>query len=305
MNQTYKIVQNAIGANGFTTDDTAAGYVNPSYWNRQVLEFLEEKLVVADKARVYDDILGQDGTSFSVTVDSTPTAAAAVAETDDVTVSAQAHTQVVFTPSEYAKAFQLSDKEARRSFVDQMANMSKKIGYALALARDDAAVTLLQASAGNTVVANGVASSAIASSDTLDFNDIVDGCRKVMEDKLVPRYLVVGTFGFAQLSKDPQFAYADRRGDGGVNREGIIGRIFGLDVVWTTQIAPASSKEKAIIIGVDQLGGACFGVGRKALPTIRTERHELGRYTDIVGVEEWDIKLLRPDAFCTIEHYAA
>ena len=78
---TYEIIQNAIGASGFTTDDTAAGYVNPSYWNRQVLAFLEERLVVADKAKVYNDLLGQDGASLAVTVDVAPTAAAAVAET--------------------------------------------------------------------------------------------------------------------------------------------------------------------------------------------------------------------------------
>lgn len=304
MEQFYSIVKNAIGANGFTTDDTSAGYVNPSYWNRQVLAFLEEKLVVADKAKVYDDILGQDGASFSVTIDSTPTAAAAVAETDDVTVSAQAHTQVIFTPSEYAKAFQLSDKEARRSFVDQMANMSKKIGYALALARDDAAVTLLQASAGNAVTANSVAATAIASSDTLDFADIVNGAQKVMADKLVPRYLVVGSEGFAQLSKEALFHQANTAGSVETLREGKVGTIFGMDVIWTTQIGISSSTQKAIIIAVDQLGEPCFGIGRKALPQIRTERHELGRYTDIVGVEEWDIKLLRADGICTIQHYA-
>ena len=304
MSQTYQIVKNAIGANGFTTDDTSAGYVNPTYWNRQVLAFLEEKLVVVPFAKVYDDILGQDGSSFNVTIDATPTAAAAVAETDDVTVSAQAHTQVVFTPTEYAKAFQLSDKEARRSFVDQMANMSRKIGYALALARDDAAVTLLQASAGNAVTANGVVSSDIASSDTLDFLDIVNAAKEVMDDKLVPRALIVGTAGFSQLAKDQQFREADKAGDAGMLREGRVGRIFGMDVYWTTQIVASDNKAKAIMIGVDQLGEPCFGIGRKSLPQVRTERHELGRYTDIVGVEEWDIKLLRANGFCTIEHYA-
>jgi HK97 family phage major capsid protein len=304
MSQTYTIVKNAIGSNGFTTDDTSAGYVNPEYWNRQVLAFLEEKLILTPFAKVYDDILGQDGSSFKVTIDSTPTAAAAVAETDDVTISAQAHTQVTFTPTEYAKAFQLSDKEARRSFVDQMNNMSRKIGYALGLARDNAAVTLLQGSAGNATTANGVVSSAIASSDTLGFVDIVNGAQLVMEDFLVPRALVVGTAGFAQLAKDPQFSYADRAGSTETLREGLVGRIFGMEVYWTTQIGVSNNKSKAIIIGVDQLGEPCFGIGRKALPQIRTERHELGRYTDIVGVEEWDMQMLRANGICTIEHYA-
>lgn len=304
MDQTYMIVKNAIGSNGFVSTDTSAGYVNPSYWNRQVLTFLEEKLVVASFAKVYNDILGQDGASFTVTIDSTPTAAAAVSETDDVTVATQAHTQVIFTPSEYAKAYQLSDKEARRSFVDQMSNMTKKIGYALALNRDDAAVTLLQASAGNSVTANGVVSSNITTSDTLDYIDVVSACQKVMEDKLYPRALIVGDQGFAQLAKDTQFSYANNSGSTETLREGRIGRIFGLDVFWTTQITTGSNKQKAIVVGVDAMGEACLGLGVKSLPAIRTEYHALGRYTNIVGCEEWAMKLLRANGFCTIEHYA-
>lgn len=308
-NETYKIVQNAIGASGFTTDDTAAGYVNPSYWNRQVLAFLEEKLVVADKAKVYDDLLGQDGASLAVTIDATPTAAAAVAETDDVTIAVQSHTQVVFTPSEYAKAFQLHDKEARRSFIPQMQNMAKKIGYALALGRDDAAVALVTGTdAGNHVVANGLATSTVASdiatSDTLDFIDIVSACKEIMDDKLVPRYLFVGTAGFAALAKSSTFVQVDAAGSNETLREGLVGRVFGLDVFWTTQITPSSSVETGAVVGVDQLGEPCFGICRKALPEIRTERHELGRYTDIVGVEEWDMKFLRANGACRLRYHS-
>lgn len=304
MSQTYEIIKNAIGANGFVSTDVSAVYVSPSYWNRQVLQFLEARLVLVPFAKVYDDILGQDGSSLTVTIDATPTAAAAVAETDDVTISTQSHGQVVFTPTEYAKGFQLHDKVARRSFVDQMNNMSQKIGYALALARDSAAVTLLQGSAGNAVTANGVASSAIASSDTLDFLDIVNAAKLIMDDLLVPRALIVGTAGWTQLAKDAQFREADKAGDNSTLREGRVGRIFGLDVIYTTQIGVAANKSKAVMIGVDQLGEPCFGICRKSTPQVRTERHERGRYTDIIGVEEWDIKMLRANGFCTIEHYA-
>ena len=307
---TYEIIQNAIGASGFTTDDTAAGYVNPSYWNRQVLAFLEERLVVADKAKVYNDLLGQDGASLAVTVDVAPTAAAAVAETDDVTLSLQDHAQVIFTPTEYAKAFRLSDKEARRSFVDQMGNMSKKIGYSQALARDDAAVTLLQGTTvGNTYVANGlastIASSSIASSDTLDFLDVVSAAGLIMADKLQPKWIAVGIDGFVQLAKDPQFSYANQAGSTETLREGKVGRIFGLDVFYTTQITASSNVAIAIVGGVDQMGEPCFGIANKLMPEIRTERDELGRYTNIVGVSEFDIKLLRADGFCRLRHYAA
>lgn len=298
------IIMNAIGSNGFTTDDTSAGLINPTYWNKSLMAYLEENLVLASKAKVFDDILGQDGASFKVTIDAVPTAAAAVAETADVTVSAfETVTQVTFTPSEYAKAYQLSDKEARRSFFSAMDNMTKKIGYAMALGRDDAAVTLLTASAGNAVVANGVAFTALASSDTLEYEDIVNGCTAIRQDLLVPRYLFVSPAGFGQLAKSQQFSFIEHAGTSETLRGGQIGKIYGLTVFETTQIAPSSNKTKALIVGVDQMGEPVFGIGRKALPEIRTQRFELGRYTDVVGVEEWDMKMLRVDGVCTVGYY--
>lgn len=301
----YKIIQNAIGANGFTTDDTSAGYVNPEVWNRSVLQFLEEKLVVAPLGRTYDDILGAPGDTLNITVDNTPTAASAVAETDDVTATAQSHSQVVFTPTEYAFMYQLHDKEARRSFLNQMENMMKKIGYSLALAMDDDAITTCTSGASNAVTANGVVASTIASTDTLDYSDVVNAARELMVDKMVPRALIVGPHGFSQLAKDSQFSYANQAGSGETLREGRIGRIFGLDVYWTTQIAAASSVETALVLGESATGDQSFGIARKLLPEIRTERHEAGRYTDIVGVAEWDVQVLRGVGICTLKHWAA
>lgn len=298
------IIMNAIGSNGFTTDETTAGYINPTYWNRQLLAFLEERLVVANQAKVYDDILGQDGSSFKVTIDAVPTAAAAVSETDDVTVSAfETMSQVTFTPSEYAKAYQMSDKQARRGFIDTMSNMTRKIAYALALKRDDTAVTLLQTSAGNTYNVNNVVHSNLASSDTLDYNTIVSGCKLIRDDLLVPYALFVSPGGFAQLAKAQQFSYVQNAGTDETLRSGQIGKIYGLTVYETTQIAPSSNKTKSFILARDQMGEPVFGIGRKALPTIRSQRWELGRYTDVVGVEEWDMQMLRVNGVCLVGHY--
>lgn len=305
MMKEYTIIQNAIGTNGFTTDDTSAGYVNPELWNRNVLRFLEEKLVVAPLGRQYDDLLGAPGDTLNITVDNTPAAASTVAETDDVTITAQSHSQVVFTPTEYAAAYQLHDKEARRAFLSEMDNMSMKIGYSLALAMDDDCITTCVSGASNAVTANGVVASAIASTDTLDYSDVVNAATELMLDKMNPRAIVVGPHGFSQLAKDNQFSYANQAGSTETLREGRIGRIFGLDVYWTTQIAAASSVETALVFGESPVGDQSFGIARKLLPEIRTERHELGRYTDIVGVAEWDVQVLRGVGICTLKHWAA
>ena len=299
------IIANAIGANGFTTDDTTAGHINPEYWNRQLLRYLEPNLVIANKAAVYDDILGQDGASFKVTIDATPTAAAAVDESDDIPVTAfETTSQVVFTPTEYAKAYQLSDKQARRGFFDAMANMTMKLGFALALGRDDAAEALLRTGAGNSIVANGVDSSDLASSDTLSYDDIVDAVKELRKDLFVARYLFVSPEGFAQLAKDQNFKFVNHAGTDETLRDGRIGTIYGLTVYETTQIGVDDNASKAIVLGTDQIGFPVFGIGRKLLPQLRTQAWALGRYTDVAAVEEWDMKILRADGICTIEHYA-
>lgn len=298
-----ELVLNAIDSNGFQPNATAAGYINPTVWNTQLLQFLEANLVVCRLAKVYNDLLGSPGSTLNVTINSTPLAASAVDTSADVTVSAYAVTQVTFTPVEYAFAYALHDTEARRAFYDVATDMARKIGYALALKRDTLAVALLQASAGNTVNVNGVITSNIASSDTLDFATVVNGATKIRQAYMLPKYLIVSPAAIGQLSKLSQFSYANQAGTTQTLYGGMLGTLYGMEVYWTTQISASSNKTKSIMLGVDQFGEPVFGIAMKANPTIRTQRFELGRYTNVVGVEEYDIKCLRTSGICVIGHY--
>jgi hypothetical protein len=199
----------------------------------------------------------------------------------------------------------LSDKEARRGFYDVASDMSRKIGYALALARDTESVSVLQGGAGNAVVSNGVVASDLTTSDTLDWDDIVSAKVEIMKDKLVPKILIVSPGQLGQLMKTAAFRDASQFG----GRETILGgelkTLGGLTVVYSTLVAPAANKTKAIMLGMDMSGESPFGICFKASPAVRSERHELGRYTDFVGVEEWDIAVLRANGICTIQSYEA
>ena len=299
------LVMNAIDSNGFQPSATAAGYINPTLWNTQVLQFLEANLVVARLAKVYNDLLGAPGSSVNITINSTPLAASAVATSDDVTVSAYAVTQVTFTPTEYGFAYALHDTEARRAFYDVATDMARKIGYALALKRDTLAVSLLQASAGNAINVNAIVSSNVASSDTLDFATVVNGATKIRGGKMIPKYLIVSAGQIGQLSKLSQFSYANQAGTTQTLYGGMLGTLYGMEVYWTTQISASSSLSKAIMLGVDQFGEPSFGIAMKANPTIRTQRFELGRYTNIVGIEEYNLQVLRTAGICTIGSYDA
>jgi len=302
--ETSEFIMKAYDGDAFTTAQTSAGYINPEIWNKEVLVHVKENLVVAPLGKQYTDLLNKEGDTLNITVGVEPAAAAAVAESAAVGITAYEKTQVVFSPSEYGAAYQLTNKEKSRAFINLMQDMTAQLGYQLALKKDDVCVALLQASAGNTVVANGVASSDIASSDTLDYDDIVNGKKAIMIDKLIPKYLIVGAEQYADLLKLQAFRDASQFG-GDIAKNGFIGRVSGLDVFWTTQIAAAASKAKAIMLGVDGSGVSPFGICQKSNPYIETEYHALERYTDIVAIEDYDVKLLRANGICTIESYAA
>lgn len=290
--------------NAFTTSETSAGYINPEIWNKEVLKHLKEKLVVAPLGKQYNDLKDKPGDTLNITVGVTPSAASAVAESDQVVVSSYAKTQVVFSPSEQGAAYQLTNKEKSRSFINLMQDMTQQLGYQLALRKDDKCISELTSSAGNSIVANSVTASDLASSDTLDYDDIVNAKKTIMVDKLTPYAVVVSAEQYADLLKLDAFRDASEFGDS-VAKNGFIGTISGLKVYWTTQLSPSGSTVKALMLAKDGQGVPAFGIATKKDPYLETQYDALGRYTDIVAVEDYDVEMLRDNGVCTIETYAA
>lgn len=304
----YEFIKNSIGfdSSAFQLQgNTSAAYVNPDIWNRTLLDHEKANLVTMQFARVYNDLLNAPGETLNVTIDAEPTAASALTESVIVPIDTLSFTQITFTPSEYGAAYQVTDKEARRSFVDLMSNITKKLGYRMAVKKDALAVALLQASAGNSIVANGVDSSAIASSDTLDTDDIINAKKELKKDKYTPKALIVAVEQEASLMKLSDYKAAYAFGGREVILNGMLGHAVGVDIFSTTQIAPGSSKAKAILLGVNGNGEESFGICVKSNPTIRTQRWERDRVTDFVAVEDYDIKVLHANGICTIETYAS
>lgn len=304
----YEFIKNSIGYDSSAfglQGNTSATYVNPDIWNRTLLDHEKANLVIMQFARQYNDLLNAPGETLNVTIDAEPTSASALTESVIVPIDTLTFTQVTFTPTEYGAAYQVTDKEARRSFVDLMSNITKKLGYRLALKKDSLATALLQASAGNVLTANGVVSSAIASSDTIDTDDIINAKKLLKADKYTPKALIVAIEQEASLMKLSDYKAAYAFGGRDVILNGQLGHAVGVDIYSTTQIAPSTNKAKAIMLGVNGNGEESFGICNKALPTIRTQRWERDRVTDFVAVEEYDIKVLHSNGICTIESYAS
>lgn len=297
-----ELIKRAYDANAFTTAQTPAGYVNPEYWDKQVLDHVRDNLVMLQLGVDKSSQL-VDGDTLNVTIRSQPTVAAATAESAAATVVAFAPTQAIITPSEYTSAYQITDKEMRRAFFDVMQTMVQDVGSAIADALDQATYTAVVAGAGNAVVANGVASSAIASSDKLDHTDVANAMAQNANDKFSRhRALVLHPFQVRDLSLDSPFVTADKFGaDRSANRNGFIGTAFGIPIYMSTNVTVDSSKAKALLISATD----AFAWVLKPNVGIRTEYHALERYTDIVGTADFGIAVTRANAICTIETYCA
>lgn len=300
MNSSLEIVQRAYNANALTTGDTEAGYINPEYWDRRLMEHVRTNMVVLQHGVDKSDMVGGDGDAFNFTVLAEPAAASAVAESASVSIVAFSPTTVILTPSEHGIAYQITDKEARRAFFSVMEQMTKDIGYGLALQADKLAVSQLQNSAGNSVVANGVASTAVTTSDTIDHTDVANAIEQNEIDKYTEHIaLVVNPQQGRDLMLDSNFLTADKFGQSAAVFNGFLGQVFGVPVYKTTAIAVASSKSKALLISSRD----AFLYGFKNTGGVRSEYHALERYTDLVGVIDFDVKIARANSVCTIESY--
>jgi len=292
--------------NGFILSESAeAQAVNPNIWDYKLREFEEQNLVVTNLAESYD--LRGPGSDLKITVDDAPSAAAALVETTDVTISAYSTRNVTYTPTEQGAAYQVTRKEAVRSFFDVMSRMVRKLGYSMALRKDNLAVSVARAGAGNSVIVNDVSvATDIASTDTLNYAAITKAIQENAADYYInSEYLVINYYQEKQLLDLGTINKANEFGTRDAIQKGLIGELFGLKVFVSHSITSSSSRAKALVLAKSGSGEAALGYAIKRDPIIETEYHALGRYWDIVGHEEYDFQVLHPNAICTIETYSA
>lgn len=296
-------------SNAFISTDSEATKVNPKIWERILRDYEEEKRVLSALSTSFD--FRTPGSTYTVTVDKAPTAASLTAETADVSISSVEFRQVTFDPTEQAKGFQVTRAQMARGFFNAMENFSKKLGYALALRKDNLARTELVTNAGNSVFVNGVsAASDIASTDTLSYAAILAALRENEEDFYFNhKYLVVSPQQKEQLLSLGTIHKANEFGNREALSRGVIGKLFDVDVIMasniTTETTATSSYGRAIVLSESASGEQALGYAVKRDAMIETQYWARGRYWDIVGHEEYDFKMLHPDAACLIYTYHA
>jgi len=298
---TREFAIHAFDANAFITSDTSAGHVNPELWEKETLGYLKDNLILEKLGKVYNRT-NVAGDTFNVTVGVAPVAASAVAETAAVSYQDFTKTQVVFSPSEGATGMQVSQKELDRAFIPVMNEMVEQLGYALALMIDaDIYSTVVAGASGNIFVGGGTS---VASTDTLDYSTLVSAKKVLRKAKVNPYAIVVNYDQLASLEDEDQFKRFDYFGDQ-VAKTGLIGTILGIEVFATESVTTASNEAKALMLGKDQQGVPPFGTLYKRMPYILRDLEIDYRQHKVVGVVDYDAKVLRGAGICTITSYIA
>jgi N4-gp56 family major capsid protein len=291
-------------SNAFISTDSEAIKVNPNVWEMKLRDYEEKNLIVTPLAEVFD--FRGVGRDYTVTVDVAPSAAAALVETTNISISSISNAQVTFTPTEYGTAFQVTRKEMARSLFNVMDNFTKKLGYSMAQKKDALAVAAMYAGAGNSVIVNSVsATSDLASTDTMTLASITEAIKLNEEDLFtMNKKLLVGYAQKQQLLDLGALRDASQFGSREAIAGGVVGNLYGLDVVVSHSITTTSNVAKAIVLAETGTGEQALGYAIKRDPIIETEYHALGRYWDIVGHEEYNFQVIHANAICTIATYA-
>jgi hypothetical protein len=299
-----ELLKKAFDANAWIYTGNAEGQaVAPAKYDEMVRDYQSKALVVAPLGEQFD--FTQPGSSWTVTIDEAPTAAALTSETDAAAVSAITNRQVTFTPIEYTKKYEASYTEMEDGFLKFMENASKKIGYALAVKKDEVALAALQAGATHTVYAGtgNAASTDLAAGDVLSRNALLRGLQKVRTSLYRPDSALISPIQEAQLLDEGTIYKANEFGTRAAIANGLIGNIYGLDLYVSDSIVSASNVQKAIVMGKTGTGEKAFGIATARLATVESDKDISFRKVEVVGSERYDVKVLHPGAICVVETY--
>lgn len=295
------MVSKALDSNTFTVAaGSGASYINPIKWVSQIEQFAKAKLVLAPLGKVYNDLVGQPGTTLNIQYND-EISATTLTESTAITPSAFTYTQVQFTPTERGIAVGLTRKEDIRSIQDIMMEKTQDMGYALAKLKDSLIASSLRTSAGNSVVVNGVDVSAVASSDTISQATLADAITTIRVDEYDAKYLVIHPKQENALLKLTNFIDASIYGGREVVMNGEIGKYLGLRILVSTQIprnATTSTAYDALMLDQD-----AFGIAYKMGTVFNSDYKVLERQYVLAAVEEYDIQILRANKICRITAY--
>ena len=186
-----------------------------------------------------------------------------------------------------------------------MDNMSKKLGYALALKKDSLGVAAAIEGATTNYTVNDVTSSDIASSDTLALSDFTRSVRALKNLYYEPVKAMICPSQEEQVLNIAQVQKVNEFGTRDAIDKGLVGQLFGLKIYVTHSIPVASNQAKMIVLGQSQTGEQAVGLAVKRDPMIERDYDAFFRQESLIATEEYQFQVLHPGAIVCVESYAA
>jgi hypothetical protein len=298
-----EFLKRAVDTSAFVSDNAYATVVNPSVWDNMLREYQEKNIIYTNHCTMFD--FRAPGRDYTVTIDAAPTSAADLAETAAVAIQPITNRQVTFTPSERGTAMQTTRKELARAFFPVMENMTKKLAYALALRKDTVGITAAYNGATTKLVANNVASTAIASTDTLSLSDFTKSVRVIKNYYYRPVKAFICNSQEEQVLNISQLQKANEFGNRDAIDRGLVGQLFGLKIYVSDSIPVDANKAKMLVQGVSSSGEEAVGYAIKRDAMIERDYDPFYRTESLIAHEEYDFQVLHPNAIVTVQSYAA
>ena len=262
----------ANSANIFKNSLAAAGYVTPAEWSKQIEQVAREKSIMRSltESLVVFNRIGTSGNTEYIQKNSALTAAA-VTDGNSIGISALSFTQVAVSASQIGVATQITLKQLRDQLSTVRSDVIMNLGTALAEKEEVDIITELYTTTSADIYANSKTAANITTGDTFNVALLIDGKTAQRVDKRYSKYLLIHPNQYADLAKLQQFTDAAYLGSDRVNREGFIGRFFGVDVYQSVNVGTVVENTVTVYKSL-LLAERALAILDKKAPTLEMDR---------------------------------
>ena len=288
----------ANDTNIFKNSLTSAGYVTPKEWSNAIEQVAREKNIMRSLTGsiIIKDRIGTSGNNLFIQKN-VALSASDVTDGDSVPISALSFTQVEVVASQIGVATQITLKQLRDQLSTVREDVINNLGLAIAEKEENRIFTELYNTSSSVIYANGKDDTNIAVDDTFNVALLNEGIVAMRTDKRKAMYLVVHPKQEGDLRNLQQFTDASYLGSDRVNREGYIGRFFGVDVFSSTNVASEVATSGTTVYKALLLGERAAVVLDKLGATIDIDRNLIQDLSvTFVAYRDMGVKLLNDES---------
>lgn len=288
----------ANDTNIFKNSLASAGYVTPKEWSNAIEQVAREKNIMRGLTGsiLIKNRIGTPGNNLYIQKN-VALSATDVTDGDSVPISPISFNQVEVVASQIGVATQITLKQLRDQLSTVREDVINNLGLAIAEREEKRIFTELYNTTSAVIYANGKDDSNISSSDTFNVKLLNEGLVAMRIDKRKAMYLVVHPKQEGDLRDLQQFTDASYLGSDRVNREGYIGRFFGVDVFSSTNVVSETATSGTTVYKALLLGDRAAVILDKLSATIDIDRNLIQDLSvTFVAYRDMGVKLLNDES---------